>query len=317
MKTKKLFILLTALLALSACGDDEDQIIISGGGHIGGNGSSNSSNVNKNTSGPIEARTHYEFPKLNDGNSEVVVHSTTEYGMTYALEWDHSKKATRWVCWEMDASNRQERYSRSQLYPNGDPWDYDPFVPTAEQQSTYSELSKSYYPGTKSYYQRGHICASQDRIYDKEANMQTFYMTNIMPMVGNFNGKLWAKLEGQVRTWGKTADTLYICKGGTIDRSEYILDYTIGGHIVPKYYWMALFSKKSVNVGGKYEASLSAIGFWMKHLDEDHSNDKLSQYAITIDRLEELTGIDFFCNLPDDIENEYEKKLTLSDWNLK
>ena len=232
--------------------------------------------------------------------------------MTYALEWDHSKMATRWVCWEMDASNRAERYSRNQLWPNGDPWAYDPLVPQSEQQATYSELSNSVYPGsTKSegYYQKGHICASQDRIYDKEANEQTFYMTNIMPMVANFNGKLWSKLEAQVRTWGKNCDTLYICKGGTIDKDSYILDYTIGNHIVPKYFFMALFRISSKGT--------SAIGFWMEHLNEDRSNDKLSIYAKSIDQLETLTGIDFFCNLPDETENKVESAYKLSDWNLQ
>jgi endonuclease G len=37
---------------------------------------------------------------------------------------------------------------------------------------------------------------------------------------------------------------------------------------------------------------------------------------VSIDRLEELTGIDFFCNLPDDIENAVENKLDYSKWKL-
>ena len=48
-----------------------------------------------------------------------------------------------------------------------------------------------------------------------------------------------------------------------------------------------------------------------------HSGDKLSQYAISIDELENKTGLDFFCNLPDDTENSVEADLTLSDWNLQ
>lgn len=308
MKTTKfLSLLLTVSLALVSCGDDGDIIINNDKGKITG-----TTNKNKNTSGPTEAQTRYEFPKVRDGQSEVIIHSTKTYGMTYALEWDHSKKATRWVCWEMNADNRAERYSRSQLWPNGDPWAYDPLVPQSEQQATYSELSNSYFPGSSKsdgYYQKGHICASQDRIYDKEANEQTFYMTNIMPMVGNFNGGIWQKLEGEVRKWGKNSDNLYICKGGTIDQNSYILDYTIGNHIVPKYFFMALFKTSSK---GK-----SAIGFWMEHRNENRSNDKLSLYAKSIDQLESLTGIDFFCNLPDETEDKVESAYKLSDWNLQ
>lgn len=316
MKALRLTILLSVLLSLAACGGDDSTPNIKDKSKTNIS-DDKSANTNKNTSGPTEAQTHYEFPKIKGGQSEIIVHSTKTYGMTYALEWDHTKQATRWVCWEMDGSNCQERYSRNQLWPNGDPWAYDPLVPQNEQQATYSELSNSFYPGYNSQihqkseylYQKGHICASQDRIYDKEANEQTFYMTNIMPMVGNFNGKLWSKLESQVRSWGKNSDTLYICKGGTIDNSSYILDYTKGNHIVPKYFFMALFRKSA--------KGLSAIGFWMEHLNEDRSSDKLSKYAKSIDKLEQLTGIDFFCNLPDDTENKYEATMTLSDWNLQ
>jgi endonuclease G len=237
--------------------------------------------------------------------------------VNFSLEWDHQKKATRWVCWEVNSENRVEKYSRNQLWPNGDPWAYDPKVPQTEQQATYSELSKSYYPGyipgvhkeSDYLYQKGHICASQDRIYDKEANQQTFYMTNIYPQVGNFNGKTWAKLEGQVRSWGKNSNVMYVCKGGTIDKDSEILGYTIGKHIIPKYFFMAIVSQTTKGVRG--------IAFWMEHLNEDRSGDLLSKYAMSIDDLESKTGIDFFCNLPDDTENKVEGTLTLSDWNLQ
>ena len=55
----------------------------------------------------------------------------------------------------------------------------------------------------------------------------------------------------------------------------------------------------------------------MEHLNEDRSNDKLSIYAKSIDQLETLTGIDFFCNLPDETENKVESAYKLSDWNLQ
>ena len=260
-------------------------------------------NANKNDASANAYLARLEMPKTKSG-SKVITHSTEKYGVTYSLEWDSKLQATRWVCWEMDASNKMETYSR----PDEDPWAYDPNVSESEQQATYSELSKSYYPGSSDYYQKGHICASQDRIYDKEANAQTFYMTNIMPMVGNFNGKLWANMEKQVRTWGKSLganDTLFIVKGGTIDKEAQILDRTKeynvhGPHIVPKYYFMALYAKTS--------SGQRMLGFWAEHLNEDHSGDALKGYVVSIDELEEKTGIDFFCNLNDELEEQMESK---------
>ena len=316
MKTKRLIFFFACALTLAACGGD-DPVNIHTDSKTKPISDDTSANVNKNTSGPTESQTRYEFPKVKGGTSDIIVHSTTNYGVNFSLEWDHQKKATRWVCWEVNSENRVEKYSRSQLWPNGDPWAYDPLVPQAEQQATYSELSKSYYPGyipgvhkeSDYLYQKGHICASQDRIYDKEANQQTFYMTNIYQQVGNFNGKLWAKLEGQVRTWGKNSNVMYVCKGGTIDKDSEILGYTIGNHIIPKYFFMAIVSQTTKGLRG--------IAFWMEHLNEDRSGDLLSKYAMSIDDLESKTGLDFFCNLPDDTENKVEGTLTLSDWNLQ
>lgn len=53
----------------------------------------------------------------------------------------------------------------------------------------------------------------------------------------------------------------------------------------------------------------SAFGYWFKHENKsfDSQNDKLGNYVVNIKTLEEQTGIDFFCNLPDDIEKQVEE----------
>jgi endonuclease G len=48
------------------------------------------------------------------------------------------------------------------------------------------------------------------------------------------------------------------------------------------------------------------MAFWVEHKNEDHSNDNLGNYVVNIYELQKLTGIDFFCNLPDNIENQVE-----------
>lgn len=299
------------LLVFVACGDDD-----------------NSYNLNKDKgatpietdprqeAGPVEVKGNIEFPAIKGGNSEIIIHrcvlnsKTGEEGINYSLEWDHKKKATRWVCYKMYYSVSVSNWSRSN-WANGDPWDYDPNVPESEQQATYSELSKSKPPLPNStYYQKGHILPSADRLGSKEANGQTYYMTNIYPQVPNLNEKIWAQMENQVRAWGNKCDTLYVCKGGTIDDAKNILAYTTGNHIVPKYFYMALLSKKG--------NTFKAMAFWIEHLDNT-SWPAMKNYAITIQDLEKKTGIDFFCNLPDDIENEVEtvsQSQMLKDWGL-
>ena len=40
-------------------------------------------------------------------------------------------------------------------------------------------------------------------------------------------------------------------------------------------------------------------------------------YAITIEELQKRTGLDFFCNLPDNVEKTVEGKIDYKFWNLR
>lgn len=297
-KLKLFYCALCLVIAVVACHEDKED-----------NAPEVSKNVNANSytapsqSGKAIPRevVRLEFPKIKGGTSEVIVHATPEYGMTYAIEWDHEKRAQRWTCFEIYRENRVKNWKRADWKKTkwgGDPFQADPKVPANEQPPVQNEFSKSYYPNTGSYYQRGHICASEDRVYSQNANEQTFYMTNIMPQVGNLNERIWQKLENRVRSLAVNADTLYVCKGGTIDKDEHILGYTRSRFIVPRYFFMALLAKD--------RKGYRAIGFWVEHLDEDHSDDALGLYAVSIKELQQRTGIDFFCNLPDDVEDKVE-----------
>ena len=60
----------------------------------------------------------------------------------------------------------------------------------------------------------------------------------------------------------------------------------------------------------------NAVGFWVKH--ENNKDNKLAKYAVSIKELEEKTGIDFFCNLPDNIERPVEAVPVNNNlWDLK
>lgn len=308
MKLQRILMAGIAALTLSACGGDDDdpfvpQPVVEPGQTDKPTDPTqptvDSKNKNKNTGTDIAWR--LEFPKTKGGRSEVILHSTTAYGNTYAIEWDHDLRAQRWTCFEIHSGNNVKNWARKNWEGTswgGDPFQHDPKVPSNEQPPVRGEFSGSYYPGTNAYYQRGHICASEDRIYSKEANEQTFYMTNMMPQVGNFNGKIWADMEDRVRGWAKNVDTLYVCKGGTIDRGDYIVNYTKSGFIVPRYFFMAVLAKNA--------QGYKAMAFWIEHLNSYPSNAKVANYVINVRELEQKTGIDFFCNLPDDVEETVE-----------
>ena len=62
------------------------------------------------------------------------------------------------------------------------------------------------------------------------------------------------------------------------------------------------------------------MAFWVEHTDKNEKGKPLKNYVKNVRQLEQLTGIDFFCNLPDDTENQVETVSTsqiLSDWGLQ
>ena len=255
------------------------------------------------------AYTRLEFPHIkNDGNNLVIIHSTKEYGINYSLEWDCTKKAQRWTCYEMDASNSNTPWNRNNWKSTswqGDPFQEDSVIPEAYRTKLVDYKNTGY--------DRGHICPSADRLNSKDANEQTFYLSNMQPQMHSFNAGVWENMENQLRnTWNTSSfrDILYVCKGGTIDNASQIATYAKNKLLVPKYFFAAILAVKN----GQYKA----IGLWFEH--KSNSDQNLSNYVVSIDELEKLTGIDFFCNLPDNIEDKVEaatKSEMLSDWGLK
>ena len=273
------YLMLTLMLTCGfvACGDDDE-----------GGTSTFTGNENKN----IARYAGLEFPHISSGNSTVITHSTSKYGTTYSLEWDHDLKAQRWTAFYFTKDNKVKNWSRNQWDGaswegktwSGDPFQLDPKIPYKEQPSVTGEFSGSSYPDKGfTYFQRGHICASEDRMASKEANGQTFYMSNMFPQGDKFNGKLWSKMESFVRNdWGKNVtgkDTLFVVKGGTISEGNYTRVGTGRQLVCPRYFYMAILSyaKKYAKTNGGY----SAIAFWMEH--KGNSDDVSAKYAITID----------------------------------
>ena len=230
--------------------------------------------------------------------------------VNFCVEWDCAKRAQRWSCYQMYDGNSGSSWNRD--YWKSTDWKGDPFQPDPNLRSDVrTELSD--YKG--SGYTRGHILPSADRLNSKEANEQTFYLTNIQPQSWNFNDGIWKDMENKVRDWNKSSfrKTLYVCKGGTIDSDKQIIEKTSSSLIVPKYFFMAVLCHQPVN-------SYKAMAFWVEHTTQNKAGDNLANYIINIHHLEQKTGIDFFCNLPDKIEEEVENQNVEDikrDWGFK
>lgn len=259
-----------------------------------------------------------EYPHLNanvsatpdETKSQIIVKQTKDFGITYSVEWDNALIANRWTCYTLNADNSQ-----------GDSGRNNDFKP--DEEAAVSPQPEDY---NKSGYSQGHLCPSADRQCTIEQNQQTFFLTNMQPQWQKHNEGLWKNLEDLVRnyvvkanTTQSSCDTLYVVKAATITDKVTIGDEQVDGIyaakcnnklIVPKYFYMALLHYN------KASNSYKAIAFWTLHQDAKDTNKKYGDYAISIDELERRTGIDFFCNLPDEIEEVVEAECDLDFWKL-
>lgn len=285
----------------------------------GGSSDAKTANVNANDKDD-PAAIRMEMPHL-DRASFFAAHWVdvdNRHIMNLAIEWNSSIRHANWTSFSWDSLTSQTGTDRSNT------WGWDPIVP--KDLGEVKEVDHK-----NDGFDKGHLIASADRRYSKDANEQTFYYTNISPQFSSFNQNFWARLEAKLQEWGAltqngTFDTIYVAKGG--DTHLPLIDFTgsragsdkkipttdskgfsVGGMLVPSYYFAALLALKD----GKY----NAIAFYVPHSEDlvkSPSKNDFLKYVVTVDYLEATTGIDFFCNLPDDIETDVESKVDIETW---
>ena len=287
-------LLFFSLLLFTACSSSSDD---------DGPAAPTVNNINSNLADANPVVHRLEFPKVKGGSSLIITHFDNGE-VNYSVEWDTVKRSNRWSAYEMYSSNRETHTSR--YYSDDDQYPTDPDLHCSTAWTSDND------PFWRSGYDHGHLCPSADRLNSRNANIQTFYLTNMMPQTNGFNAGVWANMESWVRNQIKVGsrDTLYVVKGGTIDNDSQISPNKVHGMIIPKYYYMALLMKNSTGY--------KAMGFWIEH--KNSSDTDLAKYVVNIDTLEQLTGIDFFCNLPDNTE-EHVESLPLDNvlraWSFK
>ncbi|NVJ48365.1 MAG: DNA/RNA non-specific endonuclease [Cytophagia bacterium] len=150
-------------------------------------------------------------------------------------------------------------------------------------------------------YDRGHLLPAGSMKHSYLAMSETFYLSNISPQRNEFNGGAWLSLEEKVREWTRKSDSLYVVTGGVLHPG---LEKIRGTKVsIPEYFYKVIVRFKSNRIDG--------IGFIMEN---KRLNGNVINYAVAIDEVEEITGIDFFAYFPPEIEIRIESELNLSGW---
>ena len=208
----------------------------------------------------------------------------------YTLSYNEEYELPSWVAYEL---------TRDEVLGNAaereDDFRADPLIPTGS-------ASLDDYRG--SGYDRGHMAAAADFKWSEEAMSDTFYLSNMAPQEPSFNRGIWADLEAVARTAAYDNGSICIVTGPVLTDGPY---ETIGENevAVPKQFYKVFLDYT--------EPELKAIGFVLPNEGSDRS---LKSYAMAVDDVERITGLDFYPALPDDAEAEIESAFSTSDWSF-
>ena len=274
---KKLYpILLSSLLLTSCSGSDASAILGILASLLGGS---------EETSAELYSTPSalMEIPTVTQGDI-IVTHDG------YTLSYNAAAKIPEWVAYELTSEETKGEADRDEITFKMDP---DIKVRQAMRED---------YSG--SGWTKGHMACAGDFHWDEDAMAQTFYLSNICPQNEELNGGDWNYLEKQVRRWARDYGRVWVVSGPIIGTGKY---GTIGERdvAVPDSFFKAVLVQNK----GKFHS----IAFVM---DNDDRRYYLSDCALTVNELEELTGLDFFPSLSDDVEESVEGRYDFRIWDI-
>lgn len=206
----------------------------------------------------------------------------------FTVSYCKNHKLPNWVSYELTRDETKGTHARN-----------DRFVPDPKIKG-HSVHTSDY---TRSGYDRGHMAPAADMKWSLEAMTESFYLSNICPQHPELNRRSWKTLEERIRNWAIRDSAIIIICGPIIENG------------------CARMGKNKISVpNGFFKVILSpfasppqAIGFLFKN---QHSTSPLKEYAVTIDSVESVSGLDFFHSLPDSIESVVEAHIDSSYWRL-
>jgi endonuclease G len=200
----------------------------------------------------------------------------------FTLSYDEDWEQAEWVAYILERNNLQQEWTKRPREFRSDP-----------NVSTRSASDNDY---RGSGYDRGHLAPFADFAWNADQARETFYLSNISPQARQFNQGVWRELEELTRDWANRFKRLYVVTGpvmtedpkGTIGRETRVA--------IPAAYYKVLLDLDDPERKG--------IGFVIPN---EISFDPLPEYAMSIDEVEAITGINFFSELmPKDEEKQLE-----------
>lgn len=210
----------------------------------------------------------------------------------FVVSFNSQTNCPNYVAWYLT-----EKRAKARSVQRKDEFNGDPSIPANRRVESFDY--------NNSRYDRGHMCPSGDNKHSRQAMDDCFLMTNMCPQAHNLNIGAWNDLEQECRRWAKYYGAVAIVCGPIFDSKN---PRTFGrrGHRVsiPDRFF------KVVLMNGRIP---KAIGFIYPNND---THKPMRTFAVSVDEVERQTGIDFFYQLDDNIENRIEAECKPAAWNI-
>jgi len=223
----------------------------------------------------------YELP-VQASREQLVKHTL------FRLSYSEGYELPSWAAWQLTPDQARATGTFREKY------DEDPMVATGTS-------------STKDYRDAGFIMAQlvpvEDMFISPQAVTESFLMSNIVPQKPAFNKYIWKTNAKLIREWAKEGNTLYIVSGPVL------ADAPFGSFGPNKVSIPTRYYKAVLDVNGE-----RAIGFLFRN---NVASGTPKSFAVSVDDLEKITGLDFFPSLPDNLEQKVEGSSDFSKWNFK
>jgi endonuclease G, mitochondrial len=204
----------------------------------------------------------------------------------FVLAYAEPHEQATWVAYEIMRDRLNENWAER---PNT-------FRPDPEV-DTESATPRDY---NSSGYDKGHLCPAADMAFHEAAIDETFFMSNMSPQVRGFNAGVWRELEELTRDWARRFKRLYVITGPILNDP---VREKIGFSkvTVPDRFYKVLLAPDQHR----------AIAFVMPN---QVSQLPVMDFACNIDKVEKLTGLDFFPKILKGLDEELEGSFDPSAW---
>jgi endonuclease G len=157
---------------------------------------------------------------------------------------------------------------------------------------------------TSSGFDRGHMSPNFGIAtrYGRDAQIETFVMSNVIPQTPSVNRYLWKDLEMRVaRKYGRFFSEVWVITGPVFEGDIQTLE---SGVPIPAAYYKIMVDE--------HKGELRALAFLVSKDSRDFA--RIKKCLVSIDEVETLTGLDFFPELPDAQEKELESEKPSRLW---